>query len=79
MAKINSHIVEIGVHCYLPNAKKNIQSNFNSEKLVKSETSLCTFPKVWLKGGEDILECLKSLHAHLLIKLASKFIIKFKF
>ena len=49
---------------------------FIFEKLVKRETSLCGFSKVALKGGENILECLKSLHARLLIKLASKFIIK---
>ena len=53
--------------------------NFNFEKLVKRETSLCGFAKVGLKGGENALECLKSLHARLLIKLASKFMIKFKF
>ena len=53
--------------------------NFNFEKLVKRETSLCGFDKVELKGGENILECLKSLHACLLMKLASKFTIKFKF
>ena len=39
--------------------------------------SLCGFAKVGIKGGENILECLKSLHARLLIKLASKFMIKF--
>ena len=47
--------------------------------LVKRETSLCGFAKVGLKGDENILECLKSLHARLLIKLALKFMIKFKF
>ena len=53
--------------------------NFNFEKLVKRETSLCGFAKVGHKGGENILEYFKSLHARLLIKLASKFMIKFKF
>ena len=52
---------------------------FNFEKLVKRETSLCGFAKVGLKGGENILECMEILHARLLIKLASKFMIKFKF
>ena len=52
---------------------------FYFEKLVKRETSLCGFAKVWLKGGQNIFECLKSLHAHLLMKLSSKFMIKFKF
>ena len=53
--------------------------NFNFGKLVKRETSLYGFAMVGLKGGENIFECLKSLHARLLIKLASKFLIKFKF
>ena len=52
--------------------------NFNFDKLVKRETWLCGFAKVGLKGGENTLECLKSLYARLLIKLASKFMIKFK-
>ena len=63
----------------LRNAPINLGLNFNFEKLVKRETSLCGFAKVGFKGGENILECLKSLHARLLIKLASKFMIKFKF
>ena len=57
----------------------NLWLNFNFDKLVKRETSLWGFAKVGLKGGENILECLKRLHARLLIKLASKFMIKFKF
>ena len=52
---------------------------FYYEKLVKRETLLSGFAKVGLKGCDNILECLKSLHARLLIKLASKFMIKFKF
>ena len=58
--------------------RESLRLNFNFEKLVKRETSLCSFSKVGLKGGENILECLKSLHTRLLIKLASKFMIKFK-
>ena len=79
MAKIALNIVKVGMHSYFPSADLNLSLNFNFEKLVKSETSLCGFSRVGLKGGENILECLKSLHAHLLIKLASKFMIKFKF
>ena len=67
------------MHSYFPNADLNLGLNFNFEKLLKRETSLCGFAKVGNKGGENIFECLKSLHARLLIKLASKFIIKFKF
>ena len=79
MAKIALNIVKVGVHSYSPNADLNLWLNFNFEKLVKRETSLCGFAKVGLKGGENFSECLKSLHARLLIKLASKFMIKFKF
>ena len=52
----------------LRNATINLGLNFNFEKLVKRETSLCSFSKVVLKVGENILECLKSLLAHLFIK-----------
>ena len=78
MTKIALNIMKVSMHSYLPNALINLRLNFNFEKLVKRETSLCGFAKVGLKGGENILECLKSLHASLLIKLASKFMIKFK-
>ena len=52
MTKITSNIVKVGVHCYLPNAKINLRSNFNYEKLVKSETLLYGFAEVGIKGGE---------------------------
>ena len=48
------------MHSYLPNAQINLWSNFNSEKLVKSETPLCCFAKVGLKAGENILQCHES-------------------
>ena len=79
MAKIALNIVKVGMHSYFPNADLNLRLNFNFEKFVKRETWLCGFGKVGLKGGENILQCLKSLHAHLMIKLASKFMIKFNF
>ena len=79
MTKIALNIVKVGMHSYFPNADLNLWLNFNVEKLVEGETSFCGFAKVGLTGGENILECLKSLHAWLLIKLASKFMIKFKF
>ena len=79
MAKIALNVVKDDMHYYFPNADLNLRLYFNFEKLVKRETSLCDFAKVGLKGGENILECLKSLHARLLIKLAYKFMIKFKF
>ena len=79
MAKIALNIVKVGMHSYFPTADLNLWLNFNFAKLVKRETSFYGFAKVGLKGGENILECLKTLHSRLLIKLASKFMIKFKF
>ena len=68
MAKIALNIVKVGMQSYFPNADFNLWLNFNFEKLVKREALLCGFAKAGLKGGENILECLKSLHARLLIK-----------
>ena len=79
MAKIALNIVKVGMHCYFRNADLNLLLNFNFEKLIKRETLLCGFGKDGLKGDENILECLKILHARLFIKLPSKFMIKFKF
>ena len=50
MPKISLKIVKVGMHSYLPNVHLNLWLNFNSKKLVKSETSLCSFTKVGLKG-----------------------------
>ena len=63
MTKINSNIMEIGLQCYLPNAKINLQSNFNSEKLVKSETLLYGVAEVGIKGGE-IFWNVSKFHVH---------------
>ena len=38
----------------LRNAPINLGLNFNFEKLVRRETSLCSFAKVGVKGGENI-------------------------
>ena len=54
MAKIALNIVKVGMHSYFPNADLNLWLNFNFEKLVERETSLCGFAKVGLKGGENI-------------------------
>ena len=84
MTKINSNIVEIGVHCYLPNAKINLGSNFNYEKLVKSETLLYGFAKVGIKGGEMswnvskfcMHDCLSNGHSNLLSNFNHKKLLK---
>ena len=79
MTKIALNTMKVNMHSYLPNAPINLRLNFSFDKLLKHETPLSGFAKVWLKGGKNIFECLKSLHARLLIKLASKFMIKFEF
>ena len=79
MTKIAPNTMKVSMHSYLPNAPKNLRLNFSFEKLHKRETPLRGFAKVWLKGGENISECLKNFHARLLIKWASKFMINFKF
>ena len=61
MAKIALNIVKGGMHSYFPNADLNLWLNFNFEKLVERETSLCSFAKVGLKGGENILEMSQKL------------------
>ena len=48
--KIALNIVKVGMHYYLPNAHLNLCSNFNFEKLVKSETLSCGFDEVEVKG-----------------------------
>ena len=57
MTKITSKIVKVGVHRYLPNAKINLQSNFNSEKLDKSETLLYGFTEVKYFGTSRNFAC----------------------
>ena len=79
MIKIALNTMKVSMHSYVPNAPINLQLNFSFDKLLKCETPLRGFAKVWLKRGENILDCLKSLHACLFIKWASKFMMKFKF
>ena len=54
----------------LQNAPINLGLNFNFEKLVKREPSLCGFAKVGLKGGENILECLKKISCTLVHQIS---------
>ena len=70
---------KVGMHSYLPNAQINLRSNFNSEKLVKSETPLHCFAKVGLKAGENILQHHESSCASLSIKWTLKPLSKFQF
>ena len=72
-------MVKVSVHSCLPNGHLNLCSNFNSNKLVKSETSSCDFAMVGLKWGENSSKHRKSFPAWLSIKWASKSMTKFKF
>ena len=76
---INLNIMKVGDHSYLPNADLNLLSNFNSNKLVKSENPSCGFAKIGVKGGENSSKCLESWSACLSIKWAFKSMIKFQF
>ena len=49
--KIALNIMKYGMHCYLPNGHLNLRSNFDSEKLVRDETSSYAFAKVGCKGS----------------------------
>ena len=56
MTKMAPNILKVSMHSYLPNSPINLRLNFNFEKLVKHETSLCSFAKVGLKAGENIAQ-----------------------
>ena len=45
-------IEKIGVHACISSGHPNLSSNFNSEKLVRSETPSCIFARVGLEGVE---------------------------
>ena len=77
--KIALSIVKVGVHSYLPNAHLNQSSNFNSKKLVKSETMSCGFAKVGVEEAENSSERCECLSACVSIKWASKYMIRFQF
>ena len=77
--KIALNITKFGMHSYLPNGHLNLRSNFNSKELVKSETPLCAFTKVALKGTKIAWNVVKvGLHPSLL-KYLPKSTFKFKF
>ena len=48
--KIVQNIKKVGVHSYLSNAHLNLWSNFNFEKLVRSEILSFIFTRVGLEG-----------------------------
>ena len=67
--KIAPNIMKYGMHSYLLNGHLNLQSNFNSNKLVKGETSSCAFAKVGLKGSENRSKPHESWHPRLFIEM----------
>ena len=78
MTKITLNIVKVGVHCYLPNAKINLRSNFNSEKLVKSKTHCMVLLRLGLKGVLKFCmhACLSNGHSNLLSNFNYKKLLK---
>ena len=78
-SKITLYFMKFGVHSYLSNAHLNLLSNFNSEKLVKSETPSSGFAKIGDKGGENSSKRHEIWTAQLSIKGTSKSMIKFQF
>ena len=54
--KITLNIMKFGMHYYVPSGNLNLRSNFNSEKLAKSETLSCLLARVGIKGGQNKLE-----------------------
>ena len=48
--QIAQNIAKIGVHACISNRHPNLWSNFNYEKLVRSETPSCIFARVGLEG-----------------------------
>jgi len=77
--KIAQDIANVGVHACLLIVHPNKWSNFNSEKLVKSETPLCDFTRVGFKESQNNSKHCESGRACLSIKQASKSTIKFQF
>jgi len=69
--EIAMNITKFGMLSFLPNGHLNLRSNFNSEKLVKSETSLCTFAMVALKVSENSSKRRASWRAHLFIEMGT--------
>ena len=69
--KITLNITIVGMHSYLPNGHLNLQSNFNSKKFVKSETSSFALAKVALKGSENSSERYESWRVRLFIEMGT--------
>ena len=69
--KIAQNVVKVGVHSYLSKGHPNLWSNFNYEKLVKSETSSFIFGRVGLSCARFYV-CLLNGYLNLLLNLISK-------
>ena len=65
--KIAWILVKFGIlHSFLSNGHPNLWSIFNYEKLVKSETPLCSFVRFWLKHPKIALNIVKVVvHSYL--------------
>ena len=76
--KIVRKDVKVCMHVCLSNGHPNIRSNFNSKKLVKSETLSCGFARIGIKGRVNSSKCHESQRELLSIKHESKSMIKFQ-
>ena len=56
MGKISRNVMKVRVHACLSNRHPNLWSNFNCEKIVRSETSSCIFARVRLKAVPNSLK-----------------------
>ena len=64
--KIAQNVVKVGVHSYLSNGHPNLCSNFNYEKLVRSESSSFIFARVGLEGFQ-IAQTIAKVGVHVFI------------
>ena len=64
--KIALNMTKFSMHSFLQNGHPNLWSNFNSKKLLKSETSSCGFTKIGDKGVKIAQNVAKvGVHAYL--------------
>ena len=66
--RIAQSVAKFGVHASQSNGHPNIWSNFNSEELVRSETSSCIFARIGLKGVQ-IARNLAKFGMHIFISI----------
>ena len=81
--KIAHNIAKVGVHASISNRPQNLWSNFNFEKLVRSETASCILSRVlkgvqiaWNNTKVGVQACISNGHPNLLSNFNSKNLVK---